>query len=57
MDFPICTSMFCMNLGSNFLEKKIDPKIDGVSIVPLLKGEKIEPRNIYWHIPAYLQSY
>lgn len=38
-------------------KNKIDPKIDGVSIVPLLKGEKIEPRNIYWHFPAYLQSY
>ena len=22
-----------------------------------MKGEKIEPRNIYWHFPAYLQSY
>ena len=32
-------------------KNKIDPKIDG-GIVPLLKGKKIEPRNIYWHFLA-----
>jgi arylsulfatase A-like enzyme len=32
---------------------------DGESIVPLLKGEdkELAERPIYWHFPAYLQSY
>lgn len=33
--------------------------MDGVSLVPLLKGEKesFGERPIFWHFPAYLQSY
>lgn len=33
--------------------------LDGVSLVPLLKGEKVDWANrpLYWHFPAYLQSY
>ncbi len=33
--------------------------MDGVSLVPLLKGEKesFKNRPLYWHFPAYLQSY
>lgn len=37
--------------------------LDGISVVPLLKGEVEalrpggEPRALYWHFPAYLQSY
>jgi arylsulfatase A-like enzyme len=27
--------------------------VDGVSLVPLLKGESIEPRLLYWHYPHY----
>lgn len=30
---------------------------DGHSIVPLLKGEALPARSLYWHFPAYLQSY
>ena len=30
--------------------------IDGTSIVPLLKGESLAERNIYWHYPLYLQG-
>ncbi len=30
---------------------------DGVSLLPLFKGESIAKRSIYWHFPAYLQSY
>lgn len=33
-------------------------RLDGRSIVPLLKGEKSINRNgTYWHFPAYLESY
>lgn len=31
--------------------------LDGVSLVPLLKGKTIESRDLFWHFPAYLQSY
>ena len=27
--------------------------VDGVSLVPLLSGEAIEDRNLYWHYPHY----
>ena len=30
---------------------------DGVNLLPLFKGESIAERSIYWHFPAYLQSY
>ncbi len=26
---------------------------DGVSLVPLLKGDAIAPRSLYWHYPHY----
>ena len=28
-------------------------KVDGVSLVPLLKGENIKTRSLYWHYPHY----
>lgn len=31
----------------------IPPKVDGVSLVPLLRGEAISERAIYWHFPHY----
>ena len=32
--------------------------MDGVSLLPLFKGaEKLDREAIYWHFPAYLQSY
>ncbi|MDE3741798.1 sulfatase [Maribacter polysaccharolyticus] len=31
--------------------------LDGVNILPLLKGERIAERNLYWHFPVYLQAY
>jgi arylsulfatase A-like enzyme len=36
-----------------------DQPVDGESLVPLLKGEKTTfgDRPIFWHFPAYLQSY
>ena len=34
-----------------------DQPLDGVSLVPLLKGGEIDDRALYWHFPAYLQSY
>ena len=36
-----------------------DQVLDGVSLMPLLRGEKhqLSDRALYWHFPAYLQSY
>lgn len=31
-------------------------KLDGVSIVPLMKGQKISERCVYWHYPLYLNG-
>ncbi|RZO15725.1 MAG: aryl-sulfate sulfohydrolase [Verrucomicrobiaceae bacterium] len=31
--------------------------LDGISLVPLLKEKEIRERSLYWHFPAYLQSY
>jgi len=48
---------FCEMLGASL---PADQVLDGVSLVPLLKGEsngEWMERSIYWHFPAYLQSY
>jgi arylsulfatase A-like enzyme len=34
-----------------------DKLLDGQDILPLLKGENIEERPLYWHFPIYLQAY
>ncbi len=35
-----------------------DRQLDGDSLIPLLQGKsRKEPRALYWHFPAYLQSY
>ena len=30
---------------------------DGVSLVSVFKGGELQPRSLFWHFPAYLQSY
>ncbi len=39
--------------------KRPDQPMDGLSLLPLWKGEKesLGKRGIFWHFPAYLQSY
>lgn len=38
---------------------KADPpeKLDGVDLSPLLQGNPIPDRSLFWHFPAYLQGY
>ena len=31
-----------------------DQPVDGASIAPLLRGDKIDERSIFWHYPLYL---
>ncbi len=40
--------------GSAAVEGQVQ---DGVSLVPLFKGASLAERSLYWHFPAYLQSY
>jgi arylsulfatase A-like enzyme len=45
---------FCEMTGA----KRPNQPLDGVSLMPLFKGGKALDRDaIYWHFPAYLQSY
>jgi len=30
-----------------------DQHVDGVSLVPLMRGETVQPRPLYWHYPHY----
>ncbi len=34
-------------------EPSTDQLLDGVSLVPLLRGKHLEARNLYWHYPHY----
>lgn len=34
-----------------------DHPLDGIDLTPALAGEKIAPRPLFWHFPAYLQGY
>ncbi len=46
---------FCEITGAKLPE---DQPLDGVNLVPLFQGRpSVEPRALYWHFPAYLQSY
>jgi arylsulfatase A-like enzyme len=46
---------FCEMAG---LPLPADQPLDGVSLVPLLRGEEetLGPRPLFWHFPAYLQA-
>ncbi len=41
------------------IKRPADQPLDGKSLLPLLTGEKqtLDRKAIYWHFPAYLQSY
>ena len=50
---------FCALTGA---ERPADQPLDGVNLLPLLKGDKsatseLAERPLFWHFPAYLQSY
>ncbi len=46
---------FCQLTGAKM---PADQPSDGVSLMPLLRGESVdEDRALFWHFPAYLQSY
>jgi arylsulfatase A-like enzyme len=47
---------FCAMTGAKLPEHQ---PLDGVSLIPLLRGEtdSVGDRALFWHFPAYLQSY
>ena len=45
---------FCEMTGAQLPNQPLD----GISLIPLLRGESLKSsRALYWHFPAYLQSY
>ena len=54
----IGTDFFPTFLDLAGIEKPEDHSLDGQSLVSLLEGEsEIERNPLFWHFPAYLQSY
>ncbi len=46
---------FCDMTGAKV---PVDQPLDGISLMPLLRGQKLATqRALFWHFPAYLQSY
>ncbi|CAG5067720.1 N-acetylgalactosamine-6-O-sulfatase [Dyadobacter sp. CECT 9623] len=39
------------------IEKPLNEKVDGQSLVPLLIQKHAKQRDIFWHFPAYLEAY
>ncbi len=58
-DVPvISTDFYPTFLEIAGLEKPENYILDGASVLPLLKGEKsINRDKLFWHFPAYLESY
>lgn len=56
------TPIIGVDLYPTFLEMtgataKTDQPQDGLSLIPILKGGELPQRSLFWHFPAYLQSY
>lgn len=53
-DVPvISTDFYPTMLEMAGLESRPQQHVDGVSLVPLLKGKSLAPRALYWHYPHY----
>ena len=53
-DIPIISADFYPTLlDIAGLPPESDQHLDGTSIAPLLRGEEIKPRRLYWHFPHY----
>ena len=49
-----------IDLYPTFLEMagaQVPERLDGVSLMPAFKGGALGERSLFWHFPAYLQSY
>lgn len=55
------TPVIGIDFYPSFLEiagitQPLNSETDGVSFLPLLKGENFKERDLYWHFPAYLEN-
>jgi arylsulfatase A-like enzyme len=55
------TPVIGIDFYPSFLElagitQPLNSEVDGVSFLPLLKGENTEERDLFWHFPAYLEN-
>ena len=56
-DTPITSVDFMPTFADLALAKlSNDQPVDGTSIAPLLRGDKIDERSIFWHYPLYLSG-
>jgi arylsulfatase A-like enzyme len=44
-------------LAVSGIEKPSNKVLDGKSLLPVFKGEKLDDRSLFWHFPIYLQAY
>jgi len=38
------------------ITQPLNNEVDGISFLPLLKGNNIKERDLFWHFPAYLEN-
>lgn len=54
----ITTDFFPTFLDLAGAEAPVGQKLDGVSLLPVFKGEStLDRKELFWHFPAYLESY
>ena len=56
-DTPVIGSDLFPTIADILGDDSIQSKVDGASLLPLLKEEAITERALYWHFPAYLEMY
>lgn len=49
----ISTDFYPTLLAATQSPARPEQHLDGQSLVPLLRGERLEPRSLYWHYPHY----
>lgn len=56
-DYPIVNLDFFPTFREILGIELNDNEMDGISLLPLFRGEKLPQRPLYWHFPIYLQAY
>lgn len=50
---PVCGIDFFPTIAELTGIDELEGKLDGISLVPLLEGKKIDERSLFWHYPHY----
>ncbi len=56
-DVPVTNMDFYPTILDILSMKSINSKLDGKSLLPVLKGGTLAERPLYWHFPIYLEAY